>query len=112
RGQPFFPDFSDPNAAASLEVVEFDESSSMARPFKVTNRAGRWTIPSHDGYPADSNNRLSSIAASVIALKKDDVASHNAGDQERCGVLDPLDDTLAAAAGRGTRITVRGTNDK
>ena len=105
RGQPFFPEFTDPNRAASLEVVEFDEQTSAARPFKVMNREGRWTIPSHQNYPADGASRLSSIAAAVIALKKDDVASDNVADHERCGVLDPLDETLPTPRGRGTRIT-------
>lgn len=112
RGQPFFPAFTDPNAASSLEVIEFDEQTSLARPFKVLNRDGRWTIPSHDNYPADASDRLSSIAAAVIALRKDDRASDNPKDEERCGVLDPLDETLPAAKGRGTRITVKGTNEK
>ena len=112
RGRPFFPDFTDPNAATSLEVVEFDEQTSVAKPFKVLNRDGRWTIPSHDDYPADASNRLSTIAASIIALRKDDVASDKASDQERCGVLDPSDDTLPTGKGRGTRLAVKGHNDK
>ncbi len=111
RGQRFFPEFTDPNRAASLEVVEFDEQTSAARPFKVMNREGRWTIPSHQDYPADGATRLSSIAAAVIALEKDDVASDNVSDHERFGVLDPLDETLPTPRGRGTRITVRGAND-
>jgi hypothetical protein len=112
RGQPFFPAFTDPNAASSLEVVEFDEQTSVARPFKVLNRDGRWTIPSKGGYPADGRHRLSSIAAALIALRKDDLASESAGDEERCGVLDPLDETLPTPTGRGTRITVEGQNDR
>jgi len=112
RGQPFFPDFTDPNAATSLEVVEFDEQTSAARPFKVLNRDGRWTIPSRDNYPADAGTRLASVAAAIIALKKDDVASENMSDAERCGVVDPADETLPATRGRGTRLTVRGVNEK
>jgi hypothetical protein len=112
RGEPFFPEFTDPGSASSLEVVEFDEQTSLARPFKVLSRDGRWTIPSHDNYPADASNRLSSIAAAVIALRKADVATDNVIDEERCGVLDPLDDTLPTPKGRGTRMTVKGTNEK
>ena len=92
-------------------MVEFDEQTSAARPFKVMNREGRWTIPSHQDYPADGATRLSSVAAAVIALEKDDVVSDNVSDHERCGVLDPLDETLPTPRGRGTRITVRGAND-
>jgi Domain of unknown function (DUF4340) len=112
RGQPFFPAFTDPNAASALEVVEFDEQTSVARPFKVLNRDGRWTIPSKSDYPADGSHRLSSIAAALIALRKDDLASDSVSDEERCGVLDPLDETLPALTGRGTRITVEGQNDR
>jgi hypothetical protein len=111
RGKPFFPELTDPNAATSLEVVEFDETSEP-RPFKVLNRNGRWTIPTRYDYPADGGTRLSQIAAAVIALKKDDVASENVADEERCGVLDPLDSTLPTQKGRGTRITVKGQNEK
>jgi hypothetical protein len=111
RGEAFFPELANPDLATSLEVVEFDETLSIARPFKVLNRDGRWTIPSHYGYPADGRERLSTIAAAVIALRKDDVASDNAVDHERLGVLDPLDETLPSLRGRGTRITVRGRND-
>lgn len=111
RGQPFFPGFTDVNAATSLEVVEFDEPTFVARPFKVLNRDGRWTIPSHYDYPADGADRLATIAAAVISLKKEDVASENVGDHEQCGVLDPLDQTLATSKGRGTRVTVLGSNE-
>lgn len=112
RGAAFFPEFSDPNAATSLEVVEFDAQTSVARPFKVLNRDGRWTIPSRHDYPADNRNRLSSIAAAIIALRKDDVAGENVSDHERLGVIDPLDETLPGSTGRGTRITVRGRNER
>src|SRR5262245_47910767 len=63
RGQPFFAAFTDPNAATSLEVIEYDAQTLAARPFKVLNRDGRWVIPSHDSYPADAGTRLASIAA-------------------------------------------------
>jgi hypothetical protein len=112
RGQPFFPEFTDPNAATSLEVVEFDEQTTLARPFKVLNRDGRWTIPSRHNYPADGSRRLPTIAAAVIALKKEDVVSDEPRDQVRCSVLDPLDETLPTTQGRGTRITVKGKNEK
>ena len=111
RGSRFFPAFTDPQSAASIEVIEFDAATFVARPLKVTNQNGRWTIPSHYGYPADGSERLSTTAAAIVALTKDDVASENAADQERCGVLDPLDETLATSQGRGTRVMVRGPDE-
>ena len=111
RGQLLFPRFRDPNAAASLEVIEFDAQSATVRPFKVQNRNGRWTIPSQHDYPADARDRLAATAAAIIALRKDDFATDNATDHERCGVLDPLDTTLPTVSGRGTRLLVRDTRD-
>lgn len=112
RGQPFFAELTDPNAAASLEVITYDEQASTPKPFKVQNRNGRWTIPSQYNYPADGGERLANIAAALIAMKKDDVASELPADQERCQVLDPLDETLPSAKGRGIRIIVNGVNDR
>jgi len=111
RGEAFFPEFSDPNVATSLEVIEFDDESASARPFKVAFEDGLWTIPSHHGYPADGEDRLAKTAAGVIGIKKDDFRTGNVSDHEACGVIDPLDDTTSLK-GRGKRVTLRGENDQ
>ncbi len=110
QGEPFFPEFTDPNAAVTLEVIDYDEETGSARPFKVTFAEGRWSIPSHHDYPADGKDRLAKTAAGVIQLKKDDFRSDNVSDHEACGVIDPLDEA-AGLSGRGERVTVKGAND-
>jgi hypothetical protein len=112
RGEVLFPEFRDPNAAASLEIVEFDARNATVRPFKVQNRNGRWTIPSQHDYPTDAKDRLARTAAAIITLRRDDVASDTAADHGHTGVLDPLDTTLPALTGRGTRLIVRGAQDQ
>ena len=107
RGEAFFPDFVDPNAATTLEVVDFSEETAAAEPFKVTYQDGRWTIPSHHNYPADGKDRLARTAAGLIGLKKDDFRSANLTDQEACGVIDPLDDKASSLKGRGKRVTIK-----
>lgn len=107
RGETFFPDFTDPNAATTLEVVDFSEETAAARPFKVTFHNGRWTIPSHFDYPADGKDRLAKTAAGLIGLKKDDFRSSNLADQEACGVVDPLDEKASTLKGRGKRVTIK-----
>ncbi|MFZ0428603.1 MAG: DUF4340 domain-containing protein, partial [Acidobacteriota bacterium] len=107
RGETFFPGFTDPNAATTLEVVDFTEATGAARPFKVTFQNGRWTIPSHFDYPADGKDRLAKTAAGLIGLKKDDFRSSNQADQEACGVIDPLDETASTLKGRGKRVTIK-----
>ena len=93
-GELFFPEFTDPNTATTLEVIEFDAETATARPFKVTFGNGKWTIPSHHDYAADGKDRLAQTAAGVIEIKKDDFRSNNVADHETCGVIDPLDDTV------------------
>lgn len=112
QGEPFFPEFEDPNTAASLEVVGYNEETGEAVPFKVINNGGKWSIPSHHDYPADGKERLAKTAAGVIGIKKDDFRSNNASDHEACGVIDPLDETEASLTGRGTRVTLKGANDQ
>jgi len=57
-GERFFPSFEDPEEAMSLEIIEFDEATAEAIPFRVQNENGIWTIPSHHDYPADGQDRL------------------------------------------------------
>jgi hypothetical protein len=111
QGEPFFPEFIDPNAAQTLEVIEFDEETGSALPFKVTFSGGRWTIPSHHNYPADAKDRLAQTAAGIIGIKKDDFRSDNVSDHEACAVLDPLDENALSFKGRGQRVTIKGEND-
>lgn len=112
QGEAFFPEFSDPNLATTLEVVDFDEETAAARPFKVTFKNGLWTIPSHHEYPADGKDRLAQTAAGMIGLVKEDFRSSNVADHEACGVIDPLDETDATLKGRGKRVTIKGGNDE
>ncbi len=110
-GESFFPDFQDPNVATTLEVIEFDEGTAAAKPFKVTNQNGIWTIPSHHNYAADGKDRLAQTAAGVISIKKEDFRSDNVADHEALGVIDPLDESATSLKGRGKRVTIKGAND-
>ncbi len=111
RGEAFFPDFTDPNVATTLEVIEYNDETAAASPFKVTFQDGRWTIPSHHDYPADGKDRLAKTAAGVIGITKDDFRSDNVSDHEVCGVIDPLDETTTLQ-GRGKRVTIKGEGEK
>ncbi|MFH1686241.1 MAG: DUF4340 domain-containing protein [bacterium] len=111
QGEIFYPDFTDPNIATTLEVVQFDESSATTVPFKVTFTNGVWTIPSHHNYPADGKERLAKTAAGLIGIKKDDFRTDNVAMHESFHLVDPLDDA-AGIEGRGTRVTVKGAGDE
>jgi len=106
QGEPFFPNFTDPNSAMTLEVVEFDQATGAPAAFKVTFENGRWVIPSHHNYPADAKDRLAQTAAGLIDIKRDDYRSDNVADFESFSVVDPLDEA-AGLTGRGKRVTIK-----
>ena len=73
RNQPLYPDFKDPLAVTSLEIVEFDEQRGEVHPFQVAQvdvkGKTRWSIPSHDDYPADAKDQVAAAAAGLMGLK-------------------------------------------
>lgn len=106
QGGEFYPAFKDPLKAAALEVIESDAVTGEPRPFRVQVVNGQWSIPSHDGYPADGKDRLAKTAASVIDLKKERLQSDNPKDYEDLGVVDPLDPNAKGTKGRGKRVRI------
>ncbi len=113
QGTPFFPAFQDPvgtpedPAVTAMEVVDFDEGTGTARPFKVEFRSGAWRIPSHHDYPADAKDRVAKTASGVVGLRKDRIVSDRPEDHGSLGVIDPLADAVLPMAGRGRRVTLR-----
>ena len=74
-----------PQWPPGLEFVQFDEDTSTLRAFKVAqvvSRKGkvRWSIPSHDNYPADAKNQLAERPRLLLGLKILYVVSDDPGD--------------------------------
>jgi hypothetical protein len=112
-GQKLFPDFSNPLAAKSLEIVKFNEENASIRDFKVAQTGGVWSIPSHSNYPADATQHMAEAATSLMDLKILNLASDRPGDQREYGVITPDPAKLKVGmTGVGTRITVRDGGDK
>ena len=112
-GKPLFPDFTNPLAATSMEIVKYDEETGDPKTFKVAQAGGIWSIPSHDDYPADAKDQLADAATSVMGLTILALVSENIGDQTEYGVVDPGDKNLKpGATGVGTRVTMRDKEGK
>jgi hypothetical protein len=107
QGELFYPEFTDPQAPKSIEVIDYNEETATATPLKVEYRDNKWLLPSHRDYPADAQDRLASTAAALIELKKDIVVTENAEDHAEYGVIDPFDETATSLVGRGKRVTLR-----
>lgn len=112
-GEKLFPEFKDPLAAKSLEVVTFNEEDATLRDFKVAQQNGVWSIPSHSDYPADAADHMAQAATALLDLEKLNLASDKPGDQELYGVITPdVSKLRPGMVGVGTRIIVKGDQDK
>lgn len=107
QGQPFYPNFTDPQAPRTIEVVDYDEATATAQPLKVQFQQGKWLITSHYNYRVDIGDRLAKTAAALMDLKKDMVRSDSPLDHAKYGVVDPLDEKAGGLTGRGKRVTLR-----
>ena len=112
-GQKLFPEFTNPLAAKSLEVVTFDEESAAVSDFRVAQQNGVWSIPSHSNYPADAKEHMAQAATALMDLTVLSLASNMPGDQKTYGVIAPDPEKLKVGmTGVGTQVTVRDAKDK
>lgn len=110
---PLFASFDDPRKARSLEIVSFDQDTATLASFKVAQVKGRWSIPSHEGYPADAAKQLGEAAANMIEAKRLNVASEDPSTYEEFGVVDPNSKTLeVGSTGVGKRVTMQDKANK
>ena len=117
RGQLLYPNFTDPLAVTSLEIVEFDEDTGSIQPFRVAQvdvkGNTRWSIPSHDDYPADAKDQVASAASALMSLKIIDTVSDNEGDQREYGVVQPDLKTLKLGdTGVGEEVIMKNKQGK
>jgi hypothetical protein len=84
-----FPELSDPAKAASMEILSFDDETATLKPFKVVQTGGVWSLPSHDGYPADAKEQLAAACNELVDRPILDVMTASPGDHETYGVIEP-----------------------
>jgi hypothetical protein len=107
QGQAFYPNFTDPQAPRTIEVIDYDEATATALPLKVQFQQGKWVIASHYNYRVDIGDRLAKTAGALMDLKKDMVRSDSALDHAKYGVVDPMDEKTGGLTGRGKHVTLR-----
>ncbi len=107
-GQTLFPEFTDPLAAKSLKIVRFDEDLANLSEIEVKQVNGIWTLPSHDGYPADAENRIRDAATQFVDLKILQMVTDDFGKHGLYGVLEPSADKSAVGdQGVGTLVNIK-----
>jgi len=112
-GEEFYPEFTDPTLASSLEVYVFDTEKVRPLDFQVARLPnGRWTIPSHHNYPADAEDQLAQTAASVIGIKRGAMVTRWPADHAHYAVVNPKQDVLNVdeVEGVGKRVILKSDN--
>lgn len=108
KGQALFKDL-DPSAASAFRIVKFNEEMATLSLLDLAKDANEaWTLPSSDGYPADSAEQVSQAIAPLTELTVLSTVSTDRGDHSLYGVVEPKDDITISTTGVGTLLRVAG----
>lgn len=110
-GKPLAPEFTDPLAATSMEIIDYDTETGAPKQFKVAREKGVWSLPSRYGYPADAKEQLATAATSLLDLKILRLVSNIPAEHAEYGVVDPAT-ADASAAGVGKHVILSGEGGK
>ena len=111
-GKPFVA-IKNPLDVTGMKIVKFDTNEGQAEPFEVNKVDGRFSIPSHENYPADERDHLVSAVAGVNHAEILSSVTNRSGNHPDFGVLDPTDDQLGKGVeGVGTRVTLSDAEGK
>lgn len=109
-GTEFYPKFTSPGEATSIDVIGYDAATATASPFSVKYENGLWRIPTRHNYPADAKDRLAKVAASIIGLKREALAGRTEAEQAEFQTLDPQAEKAENLTGIGNRVTLKNGN--
>ena len=116
-GQSLFPQFTDPLAIKSLEIVKLDALGERSD-FRIIEVNGIWSIPSHDNYPADAKDQMGKVAEALTDLQilaviqPEESEIDSIAFQNQYGVTDPASDAASLGEGVGIKITLGGANNE
>ena len=116
-GQCLFPQFTDPLAIKSLEIIKLNVTGERSD-FRIMEVNGIWSIPSHDNYPADAKDQMGRVAEALTGLtvleviQPDESGVDSIAFQTQYGVVDPTSDNILIAEAVGTKITLGGADNE
>ena len=116
-GKSLFPQFTDPLAIKSLEIVKLDAAGERSD-FRIAEVNGIWSIPSHDNYPADAKDQMGKVAEALTDLmvleviQPEGTGIDSIAFQTQYGVIDPASENASLGEGIGTKITLGGANNE
>ncbi|MFO0940948.1 MAG: DUF4340 domain-containing protein [Pirellulales bacterium] len=113
KGQALFKEL-DPSTASGFRVVKFNEEMATLSQLDLAKdpTTEAWTLPSSDGYPADSAEQISQAIAPLTELTVLSTVSTDRGDHTLYGVVEPKDDMTISSTGVGTLLRVVGAKSE
>ncbi len=111
-GEELFDKY-DPPSASALKIVKYDDGLAKFKTFEVARdkNGGAWSIPSHDGYPADASKQMSDAANLFLGVTAIGVQSQDREDQKLYGVVEPNPETLEIGTeGVGMLVRLQDAN--
>jgi hypothetical protein len=114
RGSVIFPTL-DPDTATSFQLTRYNEAMATLSRLELSKDAKSelWTLPSADGYPADSAEQVSQSITPLVELKVLSTVSTDRGDHALYGVVEPNEQELTvSASGVGILVNVGGADNK
>lgn len=114
RGSVIFPGL-DPDSATSFRIVRFNEDLATVNRLELAKdtKTELWTLPSADGYPADSAEQVSQATTPLVELTVLNTVSTDRGDHVLYGVVEPNEQELTvSASGVGMLVQVGGADNE
>jgi hypothetical protein len=114
RGSVIFPGL-EPDAANSFRIVRFNEDLATLNRLELSKdpKTDLWTLPSADGYPADSAEQVSQATTPLVELTVLSTVSTDRGDHVLYGVVEPNEQELTvSASGVGMLVQVGGADNE
>ncbi|MDR1385942.1 MAG: DUF4340 domain-containing protein [Planctomycetaceae bacterium] len=117
-GTELLENFINPMQIKGLEIVKYVPDTADVIDFRVTAVDEKWSLPSHQNYPADAEKQMGIVASGFINQKVLDVAYEDSGSSDvrethtMYGVVDPSSKNIVSGSGVGTKVTFTGDNNK
>ena len=110
--QPLFEKYTDPETAARVRIQRIDEELGEFIEFEIVKdpQTKLWKIPSHNGYPADNQDRIRDAVTAFVELRPIDRVTDKSAEHELFGVVEPKTDLEVSQQGTGTLVTIENAS--
>lgn len=93
-GKPLFPEFTNPDQAASLSITKYDSEIVTLNTLTLEDSPTGWIVSSEGGYPADASEQVRAAATALIDLKVIDAFDALPSQLAQFGLVKPDVETL------------------